>query len=171
MMGNPGLFWIGDGLSKEDNRRDHVCQSKIARTPEQRAALVGSIDSVMESNDIGRHTGVGTAPALRSVIFRAELDKDRKIRGSRAVAANGIKVNYSLDEHNAVVSMSSAGFGTMRQKAASYAESGKFRTRFDDFLRIGSNGGAGKVSAALDDWIGGTPTKRTVVLRFVPGIE
>ena len=96
------------------------------------------------------------------------MNKKRKPRNSESLAKNGITLNYLFRENVAIVSSSSDAFTVMESKAVDYAESGKNKTRFDDFESLSPNVGTEKISKELQEVLGNPDDTKSIRLQMVP---
>lgn len=169
-MTDEGLFWINDDSMEKRVRSTKPKRNKIERDLDQRRAIVDSLRSVRENNRFEWDDVTSQSKEPESFIFRVIVDDQRKLRSSEAIKNNAMTINYMMDERYGIVSTSRDAFKIMEGKAASYAESGKYKTRFDDFKSISSNNDGAKFTEALSKSLDGSGGKRQVRLQMVPGI-
>ena len=165
------LFWIDDenvSTAIRDGRGKK--KPTIKRTGEQRRSMRDSVNQIRKSNSFGWYGCAHSNERPENFIFKAKVNDDRKLRNSDAIGNNAISLNYVFDDREAVVSNTRDAFFTMERKAEVYADSGRNKTRFDDFDELSPNTGDWKLSKELADSIDKDHGTRRVRLQMVPGI-
>ena len=165
---NKGLFWIGDDSVRTENVKKQIGSNSIKRSANHRRALCTSISSIRESNTFNWYDSQRQCDPPKNFIFKAELNKDRKPRHSDSLTSNGITLNYLIRENVAIVSNSSDAFAVMENKVVAYAESGKNKTRFDDFDSLSPNVGTEKISKELQEELRSPDDIKSIRLQMVP---
>lgn len=171
MDSREGLFWIGDENVSPGVRKDGGGGNPIVRTEGQRRSVRDSMSRIRESNSFGWYGCGHWDERPEYFIFRAKVNDDRKLRHSDAIDNNAILLNYVFNEREAVVSNTSDAFYTMEKKAEVYADSGRNKTRFDDFDELSPNTGDWKLSKELAEGIDKGRGTRRIRLQMVPGIS
>ena len=169
--GISGLFWITDDSITSETRGSTARSDPIQRTADQRRAVVESLSRIHASNTFDWYGTPGTGTRPMNYIFKVKVDEKRKLRHSGSIGNNAISLNYAFNDREAVVSNSCDAFDTMVSKAAAYADTGKNKTRFDDFTDLSPNTGEWKLSRELAEDLDNRHGNRRVRLQMVPGIE
>ena len=171
MDSREGLFWIDDESVSSGIRKDGGGGNPIVRTEEQRRSVSDSMNLIRESNSFEWYGCGHRYERPENFIFRVKVNDDRKLRHSDAIDNNAISLNYVFNEREAVVSNTCDAFYTMERKAEVYADSGRNKTRFDDFDELSPNTGEWKLSKELAEGIDKDRGTRIVRLQIVPGIK